>query len=118
MTTQAPATPSTQPALTLDACLQGLPTTVANRLRTEEVTPLIAALGLSDAFWLENPYKDQKGAARAVRIVTRDEAIQRCTAFYQLKGGTDIEGTQAFFERTFAPQTEHDGKVSFQMLEQ
>ncbi|MEL6327007.1 MAG: hypothetical protein AAFQ61_08910 [Cyanobacteria bacterium J06626_23] len=101
------------PNLTIDACLAGLPSAVANRLRTESVTPLIAALGLSDAFWLENPYKDQKGAARAVRIVTRDEAIRRCTAFYQLKGGTDVAEAQAFFERTFAPQTEHDGQVSF-----
>ncbi|MEM6252498.1 MAG: hypothetical protein AAF821_06200 [Cyanobacteria bacterium P01_D01_bin.156] len=95
--------------------LKGLPADVAKRLQTEAVTPLVAALGLSDALWLDNPFKGDKGASRAVRIVKRDEALIRAIAFYRLKGGTDLEKTATFFEETFAAETLHDGQVSHMM---
>ena len=93
--------------------LNGLPAAVAERLRAESVTPLVAALGLSDALWLDNPHKGEKGASRAVRVVKRDEALTRAIAFYRLKGGTELEKTAAFFEETFAAETLHDGQVSY-----
>ena len=92
--------------------LEGLPTAVAERLRTETATPLVSALGVSDALWLDNPHKGDKGASRAVRVVKRDEALIRAIAFYRLKGGTDLEKTATFFEETFADETLHDGQVS------
>ncbi|MEM9804223.1 MAG: hypothetical protein AAF959_03000 [Cyanobacteria bacterium P01_D01_bin.56] len=97
--------------LTEAEVLVGLPAAVAERLRTESTTPLVAALGLSDALWLDNPYKGEKGAARAVRVVNRDEALTRAIAFYRLKGGTELEKTATFFEETFAAETLHDGQV-------
>ena len=98
--------------LTEAEALANLPVAVAERLRTESATPLVAALGLSDALWIDNPYKAEKGASRAVRVIQRDEALVRALAFYRLKGGDDLEKTAAFFEETFAAASEHDGQVS------
>ncbi len=98
--------------LTEADALADLPPAVATRLKAESATPLVAALGLSDALWVDNPYKGEKGASRAVRVVQRDEALIRALAFYRLKGGTDLEKTAAFFEETFAASTKHDGQVS------
>lgn len=97
--------------LTEAEVLADLPSAVAERLKTESATPLVAALGLSDALWIDNPYKGEKGASRAVRVVKRDQALIRSLAFYRLKGGTDLEKTAAFFEETFAAESEHDGQV-------
>ena len=97
--------------LTEAEALADLPIAVAERLKTESATPLVAALGLSDALWIDNPYKGEKGASRAVRVVQRDEALIRALAFYRLKGGEDIEKTAAFFEETFATESKHDGQV-------
>ena len=93
--------------------MAGLPLAVVERLKTEPNTPLVSALGLSDAFWTENPYKGEKGASRAVRVVCRDEALTRALAFYRLKGGTELEKTAVFFEETFAAASDHDGKVGY-----
>lgn len=97
--------------LTETEALADLPIAVAERLKTESTTPLVAALGLSDALWIDNPYKGEKGASRAVRVVQRDEALIRALAFYRLRGGKDIEKTAAFFEETFAAESKHDGQV-------
>ena len=97
--------------LTEAEALADLPAAVAERLRTETATPLVAALSLSDALWIDNPYKGEKGASRAARVVQRDEALIRSLAFYRLKGGTELEKTAAFFEETFAAETTHDGQV-------
>ncbi len=91
--------------------LADLPAAVAERLKTESTTPLVAALGLSDALWIDNPYKGEKGASRAVRVIQRDEALVRALAFYRLKGGTELEKTATFFEETFATESQHDGQV-------
>ncbi len=99
-------------ALTESDVLADLPAAVAERLKTESATPLVAALGLSDALWVDNPYKGEKGASRAVRVIERDEALVRAIAFYRLKGGKDLEKTATFFEETFAATTKHDGQVS------
>ena len=93
--------------------LADLPAAVADRLKTEAATPLVAALGLSDALWIDNPHKSEQGASRAVRVIQRDEALVRALAFYRLKGGKDLEKTAAFFEETFAASTNHDGAVSY-----
>ncbi|MEM8611607.1 MAG: hypothetical protein AAGF93_06280 [Cyanobacteria bacterium P01_H01_bin.105] len=98
--------------LTEAEVLADLPSAVAERLRAESVTPLVAALSLSDAFWIDNPYKGEKGASRAVRVIQRDEALIRTLAFYRLKGGKELEKTAAFFEETFATESKHDGQVS------
>ena len=98
--------------LTEAEALADLPSAVAERLRTESATPLVAALSLSDAFWIDNPYKGEKGASRAVRVIERDEALVRALAFYRLKGGQELEKTAAFFEETFAAESKHDGQVS------
>ena len=98
--------------LTETEVLADLPSAVAERLKTESVTPLVAALGLSDALWIDNPYKGEKGASRAVRVIQRDQALIRAIAFYRLKGGTELEKTATFFEETFAAASEHDGQVS------
>lgn len=92
--------------------LADLPAAVAERLKTEAATPLVAALGLSDALWIDNPHKGEKGASRAVRVIQRDEALVRALAFYRIKGGTELEKTATFFEETFAASTKHDGQVS------
>ncbi len=97
--------------LTESEALADLPAAVAERLKTEAVTPLVAALGLSDALWLDNPYKGTKGASRAIRVIQRDEALIRALAFYRLKGGTELEKTAAFFEESFAAENEHDGQA-------
>ncbi len=97
--------------LTEAEALADLPTAVAKRLKTEAATPLVAALGLSDALWVDNPHKGEKGAARAARVIQRDEALVRALAFYRLKGGTELEKTAAFFEETFAAASTHDGQV-------
>ncbi|NEQ49541.1 MAG: hypothetical protein F6K11_05325 [Leptolyngbya sp. SIO3F4] len=99
--------------LTEADALADLPSTVAERLKTEAASPLVAALGLSDALWIDNPHKGEKGASRAVRVIQRDEALIRALAFYRLKGGTDLEKTATFFEETFAASTKHDGQVSY-----
>ncbi|MBT9317786.1 hypothetical protein [Leptothoe spongobia] len=99
--------------LTEAEALADLPSAVADRLQTESATPLVAALGLSDALWIDNPYKGEKGASRAVRVIQRDEALVRALAFYRLKGGTELEKTATFFEETFAASTKHDGQVSY-----
>lgn len=98
--------------LTEDEALADLPTAVADRLKTESATALVAALGLSDALWIDNPYKGEKGASRAVRVIQRDEALVRALAFYRIKGGKDLEKTAVFFEETFAAESKHDGQVS------
>ena len=98
--------------LTEAEVLADLPPAVVDRLKTESATPMVAALGLSDALWIDNPYKGEKGASRAVRIIQRDEALVRALAFYRLKGGTDLEKTAAFFEETFAAESKHDGQAS------
>ncbi|ESA35018.1 hypothetical protein N836_14755 [Leptolyngbya sp. Heron Island J] len=97
--------------LTEAEALADLPIPVTERLKTESSTPLVAALGLSDALWIDNPYKGEKGASRAVRVIQRDEALIRALAFYRLKGGKDLEKTAAFFEETFATESKHDGQV-------
>lgn len=76
------------------------------------MSPLLGALGLSDCLWVENPYTNQPGANRGARICTRRKAIERCPAWYCLKGGTEPEEMLAHFERTFAPEGSHDGKVA------
>ena len=93
--------------------LADLPAAVAKRLKTETATPLVAALGLSDALWIDNPHKSEKGASRAVRIIQRDEALIRALAFYRLRGGKALKKTATFFEETFAAATKHDGMVSY-----
>lgn len=98
--------------LTEAEVLADLPAAVAERLKTESATPLVAALGLSDALWIDNPYKGEKGASRAVRVIQRDEALIRAIAFYRLKGGEELEKTAVFFEETFAAKSKHDGQVS------
>lgn len=98
--------------LTETEVLADLPAAVAERLKAESATPLVAALGLSDALWIDNPYKGETGASRAVRVVQRDEALIRAIAFYRLKGGKELEKTAAFFEETFAAESKHDGQVS------
>ena len=98
--------------LTEAEALADLPVAVAERLKTESATPLVAALGLSDALWIDNPYKGEKGASRAVRVIQRDEALIRALAFYRLKGGKALEETATFFEETFAAASQHDGQVS------
>ncbi|NEP54967.1 MAG: hypothetical protein F6K65_41780 [Moorea sp. SIO3C2] len=98
--------------LTETDVLADLPAAVANRLKTEVNTPLVAALGLSDALWTDNPHKGEKGASRATRVVERDQALIRAIAFYRLKGGTELEKTATFFEETFAASNIHDGKTS------
>ena len=98
--------------LTETEVLADLPAAVVNRLKTESATPLVAALGLSDALWVDNPYKGEKGASRAIRVIQRDEALIRALAFYRLKGGTDLEKTAAFFEESFAAENEHDGQAT------
>ncbi|MEA5463827.1 hypothetical protein [Leptothoe sp. PORK10 BA2] len=97
--------------LTESEVLADLPAAVVERLKTEAATPLVAALGLSDALWLDNPYKSEKGASRAIRIVQRDEALIRALAFYRLKGGTELEKTAAFFDESFAAENRHDGQA-------
>ncbi|MGD1854311.1 MAG: hypothetical protein ACFB2W_08660 [Leptolyngbyaceae cyanobacterium] len=99
--------------LTEAEVLADLPSVVVNRLKTESATPLVAALGLSDAFWIDNPYKGEDGASRAIRVIKRDEALVRALAFYRLKGGKDLEKIAAFFEDTFAASTKHDGQVRY-----
>ena len=99
--------------LTEAEVLADLPLAVVERLKTEAATPLVAALGLSDALWIDNPYKGEKGGSRAVRVIQRDEALIRALAFYRLKGGADLEKTAAFFEETFAAESKHDGQVSY-----
>ncbi|MEM9486570.1 MAG: hypothetical protein AAGA83_23080 [Cyanobacteria bacterium P01_F01_bin.116] len=98
--------------LTEADALADLPPAVVARLKTESATPLVAALGLSDALWVDNPHKGEKGASRAVRVTQRDQALIRALAFYRLKGGTELEKTAAFFEETFAAESKHDGQVS------
>ncbi|EKU97839.1 hypothetical protein Lepto7375DRAFT_7084 [Leptolyngbya sp. PCC 7375] len=98
--------------LTEAEALADVPAAIAERLKTETATPLVAALNLSDALWIDNPYKAEKGASRAVRVIQRDQAVIRALAFYRLKGGTDLEKTATFFEETFAATTKHDGQVS------
>lgn len=98
--------------LTEAEVLADLPATVAERLKTESATPLVAALGLSDALWIDNPHKGETGASRAVRVVQRDEALIRAVAFYRIKGGQELEKTAVFFEETFATESKHDGQVS------
>lgn len=98
--------------LTEAEVLADLPAAVTERLKTESATPLVAALGLSDALWIDNPYKGEKGASRAVRVIQRDEALIRAIAFYRLKGGKELEKTATFFEETFAAASKHDGQVS------
>ncbi|MEM7066210.1 MAG: hypothetical protein AAF572_23970 [Cyanobacteria bacterium P01_B01_bin.77] len=98
--------------LTEAEALADLPAAVAERLKTESATPLVAALGLSDALWIDNPHKGEKGASRAVRVIQRDEALIRTIAFYRLKGGDELEKTAVFFEETFAAESKHDGQVS------
>ena len=97
--------------LTEAEALADLPAAVAERLRIETATPLVAALSLSDALWIDNPYKGEKGASRAVRVVQRDEALIRALAFYRLKGGQELETPAIFYEETFAAETTHDGQV-------
>lgn len=99
-------------ALTEAEVLAGLPPDVVERLKTEKATPLVAALGLSDALWVDNPHKGQKGASRATRTAERDTALARALAFYRLKGGKELEKTAAFFEETFAAPNLHDGQIS------
>lgn len=102
-------------AMTEAQILAGLPDSLIQRLKTEEVTPLVSALGLSDLFWMDSPHKaEKKEASRAARMVSREDAIVRALAWYIQRGGTDIEETQAFFERTFAPSAHGDGLVRYE----
>ena len=98
--------------LSPEDCLVGLPKEIAARLRQETTSPIRAALALKDCFWVTNPYVDEPEATRATRIVTREEGMQRCLAWYMHKGGEEVESFYESLERTMAPSNPHDGKVS------
>ena len=98
-------------------CLDGIPTEIAERLRSENTSPTIAALGLRDCFWVTNPHVEEPKATRATRIVTREEGMKRTLAWYLLKGGDNPSALYKNLDASMAPSNPHDGKVSYQSTE-
>ena len=101
-------------AMTESDCLAGIPAEIAERLRTENVHPMIAAVGLKDCFWVTNPYVDEPKATRATRIVTREDGMKRAIAWYLIKGGDNPSELYRNLEASMAPSNPHDGKVSYE----